>query len=104
MPDKAVYFHPEALREAEAAVAWYRERSPRVTSRSVGGATGVAKGGLLGLILGQPQELQDLIVKTLGERFRNTSGRSAEHNPERDGNQHERPRSRGHKTHYGPES
>ena len=28
MPDKAVYFHPEALREAEAAVAWYRERSP----------------------------------------------------------------------------
>jgi plasmid stabilization system protein ParE len=29
MSGKPVEFHPEALAEAEAAVAWYRERSPR---------------------------------------------------------------------------
>jgi plasmid stabilization system protein ParE len=30
-----VFFHPEALEEAEAATRWYRERSPRAAQRFV---------------------------------------------------------------------
>jgi len=35
MSGKPVEFHPEAFAEAEAAVAWYRERSLRVAERFV---------------------------------------------------------------------
>ena len=30
-----IYFHPEAVEEAEAAALWYRERSPRAAARFV---------------------------------------------------------------------
>ena len=35
MSGKPVEFHPEALAEAQAAVAWYRERSVRAAEASV---------------------------------------------------------------------
>jgi len=36
MSGKPVEFHPEALAETEAAVAWYRERSLRAAEAFVG--------------------------------------------------------------------